>query len=153
MHDDDKTTTATTAAPGDDPEIAVAVEVLEDLLHLVEPDKRLEVLTTAVAKEEVAREKREVSKLDWMSMDEASMAAYRASPGFRYWNRIMRFKSLIIQVFTRDITNDHSAEDAAKILFTQHRNGNGSGWLPDYLDGLPALKVDLKKAASISGGA
>jgi hypothetical protein len=62
----------------------------------------------------------------------------------------MRFKSLVIQVLTRDITNDHRAEGAARILFMQHENGNGSGWLPDYLDGLPAIKVDQKKAASLS---
>jgi hypothetical protein len=31
-----------------------------------------------------------------------------------------------------------------------HTNGTGSGWLPDYLDGLPAIKVDLKQAAAIA---
>lgn len=141
-------TTELTTTQTEDREIAVAAEVLEDFLHLVEPDKRLAVLTMAVVKEEAAIEKRgKNGLLDWLPMDEDSMAAYRASPGWRYHNRIQKFKSLIIQVFTRDITNDNSPEGAARLLFMHHANGNGSGWLPDYLDGLPALKIDLKKAA------
>ena len=32
----------------------------------------------------------------------------------------------------------------------EHREGSGSGWLPDYLDGLPAIKVDITKAAKIA---
>ena len=48
--------------------------------------------------------------------------------------------SLMIQVMTRSITNNISKEDAAKVLFRrQGRDGTGSRWLPDYLDGLPAL--------------
>jgi hypothetical protein len=40
-------------------------------------------------------------------------------------------------MFVRDITNNHSAEDAAKILFAHHCHGHGSGLLRDYLRGLP----------------
>jgi hypothetical protein len=47
----------------EDTGIETAVEVLEDFLHLVEPEKRLEVLTRAVAKEEAAGKKRE----EWRS--------------------------------------------------------------------------------------
>jgi hypothetical protein len=32
----------------------------------------------------------------------------------------------------------------------EHREGSGSGWLPDYLDGLPGIKVDIKKAAELA---
>jgi hypothetical protein len=59
------------------------------------------------------------------------------APGIRHWNVIMRLKSLLVQVFVRDITNNHSKADAAAILFVEHRHGTGSGWLPDYLRDLP----------------
>jgi hypothetical protein len=58
--------------------------------------------------------------------------------------------SLIIQTLVRSITNSHSSDDAATILFREHRMGTGSGWLPDYLDGLPGLDVDLKRCRAIS---
>jgi hypothetical protein len=70
MSEDKTTNTFIPAAPGEDPEIEVAVEVLDDLLHLVEPDKRLEVLTKAVAKEEDAIEKRQAGILAWMPVRE-----------------------------------------------------------------------------------
>jgi hypothetical protein len=140
-----------TDAGAEDQEVIIAAEVIEDLLHLVEPNKRLDVLNELVTRETAARKDRvENGPLKWMKFDDASVAAHEASPGWRYWNHIMRFKSLVIQVFTRNITNNHSPADAAKILFMQHRNGAGSRWLPDYLDGLPAIKVDLTKAAKIA---
>jgi hypothetical protein len=49
----------------------------------------------------------------------------------------MRLKSLVVQVFTRSITNNHSPKDAAGILFARHRHGYGSGSLGDYIDDLP----------------
>jgi hypothetical protein len=136
----------------EDRDVLIAAEVIEDLLCLVPPEKRLEVIKQVAAKEELAAKKREErgDRLELMFFDEASMERWEASPANRYWNHIMRFKSLVIQIFTRDITNDHSKEKAAQILFMEHKNGHGSGWLPDYLDGLPALKVDLKKAAALA---
>jgi len=133
----------------EDKEIMVTAKVIEDLLFLVAPSKRIEVLKQAVANEEAASSGRhEIGGLEVWTI--ADLPATRACPGWRYWNSIMRFKSLIIQVFLRNITNSHSKEDAAKILFMGHSNGTGSGWLPDYLDGLPAIKVDLEKAAAIA---
>jgi hypothetical protein len=61
------------------------------------------------------------------------LAGFEQSPGWRHWNAIMRLKSLVVQVFVRDIANDYSAADAAKILFAEHRHGHGSGRLRDYL--------------------
>jgi hypothetical protein len=43
--------------------------------------------------------------------------------------------SLIIML-VRSITSSHSPDEAAKVLFREHRRGTGSGWLPDYLDRL-----------------
>lgn len=133
----------------EDKEVMVAGKVIEDLLFLVAPSKRIEVLKRAVANEEAASCKRyESGGLEVWTI--ADLPETRACPGWRYWNSIMRFKSLVIQVFLRNITNNNSREDAAKILFMGHRNGTGSGWLPDYLDGLPAIEVDLDKAAAIA---
>jgi hypothetical protein len=69
----------------------------------------------------------------------------RVEVSYPYWHDVMLFKSAVIQVFTPDIRNNTSAEDAAGILFQRHANGSGSGWLPDYLDALPGVRVDFKK--------
>jgi hypothetical protein len=53
--------------------------------------------------------------------------------------------------FVRDITNNNSKPDAAGILFQRHANGSGSRWLPDYLNALPGVQVDRKKAPAIAG--
>jgi len=71
----------------------------------------------AVGKEEPARKERQE-----MWLDEAARAAFMSSTAFRYWNRIQSFEGLVVQVFTHDITIDHSKEDAARILFLErHR--------------------------------
>jgi hypothetical protein len=133
----------------EDKEVMVTAKVIEDLLFLVAPSKRIEVLKQAVSNEEAAScGRHETGGLEVWTI--ADLPETRSCPGWRYWNSIMQFKSLIIQVFLRNITNSHSKEDAAKILFMGHSNGTGSGWLPDYLDGLPAIKVDLEKAAVIA---
>jgi hypothetical protein len=58
------------------------------------------------------------------------------TPEYRHRNVIMRLKSLVVQVFIRDITNNHSPERATEILFAHHRHGSGSGLLEDYLRNL-----------------
>jgi hypothetical protein len=58
--------------------------------------------------------------------------------------------SLIVQVLVRSITNNHSPERASAILFREHRDGTGSGWLPDYLDGLPGITVDRDRCIAIA---
>ena len=54
-------------------------------------------------------------------------------PHHRYWNVIMRLQSLVVQVFVRRISNNHSSKDAAAILFAKHPYGQGSRMLADYL--------------------
>ena len=67
-----------------------------------------------------------------MRIDKASTAAFMASPKMRHWNDIMRLKSAVVYTFLRDITNNHSPEDAARLLFREHRFVPGSGWLPAF---------------------
>ena len=58
----------------------------------------------------------------------------------------MELKSRLICRLFRDVVNNHSPEDAARILFMDHYGkAPGSGWLPDYLDALPNVEIDRKK--------
>lgn len=125
-------------------EVNIAADAIEDVLRLVEPGIRMDVLKALVDRETKAAAERADGELrsmelcDWTPDDEGR---FRAE---------MTFKSLVVQTFVREITNNHSNEDAARILFREHPDGNGSGWLPDYLDGLPAVSVDLKRAAQLA---
>jgi hypothetical protein len=109
-------------------------EIIADALHHVAPADRIKVLRLAVQNEETARADREKhGGLHFMLMEAFTTAA----PDIKHLNAIMRLKSLLVQVFVRDITNDNSPERAAEILFAHHRYGMGSGDLSDYLDNLP----------------
>jgi hypothetical protein len=109
-------------------------EVVEDLLYLVPTDKRAAVLALATEKERQEQKKRDESG-GLIIMNAAELA----NATFPHWNVIMRLKALLIQVLVRNITNNHSKEDAAAILFAHQRYGNGSGYLLDYLEDLPGL--------------
>jgi hypothetical protein len=114
-------------------------EIIGDLLHHVPLDKRREVLALAIKNEQAAAEEREANggfkfmtfSDDWMN-----------TPGQRQWNVIMRLKSLLVQVFVRNITNNHSPQEAASILFAQHPHGTGSRVLQDYLCDLCSSSKD-----------
>jgi hypothetical protein len=45
----------------------------------------------------------------------------------------MRLKSLMVQVFVRDIVNNHHPDRGKSLLLAHHPHGNGSGDLEDYL--------------------
>jgi hypothetical protein len=69
--------------------------------------------------------------------------------------RIFEAQSVIVQVFTRAITNHHSSAGAAAILFRPHRErgeGTGSGWLPDYLANLAGITIDRPKCVDLARG-
>jgi hypothetical protein len=107
-------------------------EIIEDMLFLMPEEIRLQALDIARAKETAeAAERAENGGIVWKT------AADLMAMDLRHHNATMRLKGLLIQVFARDITIDHSPQDAAKILFAQHRYGNGSGRLGDYIDDLP----------------
>jgi hypothetical protein len=109
-------------------------EVIKDLLWLVPIDRRADVLALVAKNEEAARKEREAT--DGFRLIPFAEINFDKSPGLRHWNAIMRLKSLVVQVFVRRIANNHSAEDAAQILFAPHPYGNGSGLLRDYLKDL-----------------
>jgi hypothetical protein len=107
-------------------------EVVESLLNLMPTKTRMDVLRLAVANEEAAIKDREAHgpfKL-------ISFAELMRTP-LKPMAPVMRLKSLVVQVFTRSITNNHSPKDAARLLFARHRHGYGSGALGDYIDDLP----------------
>jgi hypothetical protein len=103
-------------------------EVIEDMLRLVPMDRRAAVLELA------SKKRREADSLgDGLHFIDITKTD---TPGLRHWNAIMRLQSLVVQVFVRHITNNHSPEDAAQILLAQHPYGHGSGQLGDYLEGI-----------------
>ena len=119
---------------------AVWFKALENVLFCVPPAVRLEVLHRLVARE-IERIEKPIRLISVGDFDPAM---------FENWHAVKEAASLIIQVLVRSITNNHSPNDAAKVLFREHRRGTGSGWLPDYLDGLPGITVDLKRCEVIS---
>jgi hypothetical protein len=124
-------TTSFSETDEDNKNVEAWAEVVADLLRHVPPDKRDEVLALATKNEEVKAQEREEANGglalsmfsdDWMN-----------EPGQRHCNAIMRLKSLLVQVFVRDIKTNYSPQDATKILFAKHPHGYGSRRLQDYL--------------------
>lgn len=118
-------------------------EALHSLLQLCVPaPMRERVLADLLEQERTRKPLRIISYDELMAMD---LADYRTKKDAA---------SLMVQVLVRSITNNFSKEDAAEILFRDHYGlGTGSGWLPDYLHGLPGITVDLKKCAEIADAA
>ena len=102
--------------------------VIKCALCHVPPEHRLAVLALATANEEAERKKHQASGglMTWADL-------MQKSPSARHHNASVRLKSLLVQIFARDITNDHSPQDAARFLFAPHRYGTGSGELWDYI--------------------
>jgi hypothetical protein len=126
------------------------VEVFDDILCLVPEEIRAEVLTLVVRNNEAERKEAEANgglgKSIYLSESHGDL------PGIRHWNAIMRLESLVIQALTRNITNNNSPEEAAKFLFAEHPHGHGSGWIVEYLEGLPGIKVDKACIIRTIGG-
>jgi hypothetical protein len=124
-------------------------EVFKEVLYLLPEEIRAEVLTLVVQNDEA--ERKEVEANAGLGKSIYLSKSPDDTPGLRYWNAIMRLKSLVIQVLTRCITNNHSPEEAAKLLFAEHPHGHGSGWIVEYLDGLPGIKVDKARIIALIG--
>jgi hypothetical protein len=104
------------------------VQVIERMLHSAEPDQRVKILERALEGEKQKEERRiKAHGLEFITAEDL-----RKLPFPR--NATARLKSLLVQVFVRDIANNHSPKEAAKILFAEHCFGNGSRRLGDYLD-------------------
>jgi len=121
--------------------IAVWFKAMENVLFCLPPAVRLEVLHRLTASEIERCENDHIRLISLADFDLATL---------QNWHAVKEAASLIVQVLVRSITNNHSPNDAAKVLFREHRRGTGSGWLPDYLDGLPGITVDLKRCETIS---
>jgi hypothetical protein len=113
-------------------------EVFRDILYLVPGELRAEVLALVVRNDEVERKEPVLTRASDL-------------PEPRHWYAIMRLRSLVIQVLVRRIKNNNSPEDAAKLLFAEHPHGHGSGWLGEYLDDMPGIKVDKKRILALIG--
>jgi hypothetical protein len=96
-------------------------EIISEILLKVPQSQRAEVLALA---EKIDRERPKMYRacdIDW------------DAPGGRHWNAIFRLKSLLLQVFVRDIRNNNDPDIAKAILFAEHPHGNASGRLRDYM--------------------
>lgn len=126
-----------TAATDDDVrDVEAWAAVIADLFRLVPVEQRAAVLALAVKNEEAERRDR----FKPINIDDISLDCERREPNTippRALNTIFRLEALVIQVFVRNIVADSSPEDAAAILFARQPHGHGSGFLTDYLDGLP----------------
>jgi hypothetical protein len=126
--------------------IVIWREAIEDALFCVPPSIRGEVLAELAELEKAKKSKAESGELIVWTV--ADLMKPRESDGL--FSHIAEATSLIVQVLVRSITNSHSAEDAAKILFREHRHGTGGRWLPDYLRDLPGIKIDGAKCAKLA---
>jgi hypothetical protein len=102
--------------------VEVVAIVVADLLRLVPQDLRAAVL--AAAKEINDDREHAPPEIDLTRL---------APEDERHWDQIARLKARVVVTFVRDITNNHSPEDAARILFSRQPGVPGSGLLFDYL--------------------
>lgn len=119
---------------------AIWTRVLEYVMFCVPNDVRAEVL----------RRLSEVKPEAPLKVTRLSEA--EANENLKFHHAQQEAASLLVQVLARSITNSNSPEGASKILFREHRSGTGSGWLPDYLDSLPGISVDLNHCRKIAAG-
>jgi hypothetical protein len=123
--------------------VEIWAEALQDLLRVcLAHELRQQVLAELTAREQAYMPFRIIGIAELMAMQ---FADYRGKK---------EVLALLIQIATRTIINNHDPPTAAALLFRDHYGrGTGSGWLCDYLDGLPGIVVDLKQCAEISDSA
>jgi hypothetical protein len=108
--------------------IAAWMEVIDQLLFLAPSELRIAILEAALERERA----REPFKI----IDASELKDMDIPP------RPSDIQAALAYTFTRSICNSHSKQTAAKLLFeTRHDAAPGSGWMLDYLDGLPGIKV------------
>lgn len=130
--------------------VTIWAEVIEDILQIVPVAIREEIVAAVVKKtEKWATDRKEHGPFRIISLAEMTKD-FDKDPRNMHHHEINEAISLVIQVLVRNITSDNSPEDAAKILFREHRHGAGGRWLPEYLDGLPGITVKLKEATKIA---
>jgi hypothetical protein len=112
-------------------------KVFHDILDLI-PGDHVELLALVTKNDEAERAEKAKTG-GWLMVN---AGAVDLDPG--YWNAAMRLRSLIVQVFARRITNNHSKPDAAAILFAEHPYGHGSRCLSDYLPPEPGARVPTR---------
>lgn len=117
--------------PEDMTNVQAWAELLEDAMHVVPEEIRAEVLKRTLAMWE-KRVAKYAENGPWMTATQLL-----ENVDTTHFQTSVRLKGLVIQVLVRDVTIDHSPQDAAKILFSEHPCGRGSRLLGDYIDDLP----------------
>lgn len=123
-----------------DQECEVWRDIVEDVLSLVPREKRMDILLLAVEQEKESIAEHERNPMGMFCAADLS-EKFAESSYSRNYGAIQRATALVAYTFVRTITNNNSPADAAKLLFSHHGDGPGSGYLIEYLDGLPGIKV------------
>jgi hypothetical protein len=111
--------------------ITAWMEVINQLLFLAPNEMRIEILEKALEQE------RERVREPFKIIDASELNDMDIPP------RPSDIQAALAYTFTRTIRNNHAPAAAAKLLFdTCHAAAPGSGWMLDYLDGLPGIKVE-----------
>jgi hypothetical protein len=115
--------------------VSAWAEIIGDMLWAVPRELHEDVLQLALSRQQDLKRRADENGgvLCWGPADTKN---WLQSPGIQSYGAIMRLKALLIQIFVRNITNNHSAEDAAKLLFSRQRFGTGTAELRDYIDDL-----------------
>jgi len=122
-----------------DPNIEAWAVVLRDALYCADQETREAILSRA--HELIAADRRQRGKIMEMNADDLG-------PGVLFRTEAMKLKASVIASFMRSIRNNHSPREAGRILFAHHARAEGSGYIADYLDGVPGVSIDQRKAGT-----
>jgi hypothetical protein len=134
----------------DDPKIDGWHKALAMALACVPFETRGEVLRRLAGEHEARLSQRQQLEAGEITPFKTVCASEWAGKPLAPRGPMMAATSIMVQILVRAIRNGHSPERASAILFREHRNGTGSGWLPDYLDGLPGITVDRDRCIKIA---
>ena len=115
------------ARAADQRDVEAWAEIVKNTLFRAHPDRRAEILALAVQNEEAARRDRAANgpfKIRGFADIDLN------TPGHRHCHVILRLKSLLVQVFVRDVTNTNSPAEAVDLLFAHQRFGTDRAAFP-----------------------
>jgi hypothetical protein len=130
--------------------VTVWAEIVDEILEIAPGSIRQEIVAAINRRnEEHLAEQKKYGAFRVMSAAELMEGWEEAK---RYWHAKMEARSLITQIFVRRIANNHSKDAAAAVLFREHRHGQGGCRVLEYLEDLPGITVDYKRANKLRAG-
>jgi hypothetical protein len=117
------------------------VWVVENILYSTSPERRVEILTSALALAKAQRDATNANK----PLRRIDTSTWNGD--FETDKSFFRLASLAIQRLTRAISNENSPEKTSEFLFATHPYGSGSCKLLDYL-WLPYTEIKKFRVSS-----